>query len=184
MYEFFCTFVAQMKTFIRNILFVAVALLYTLSTMGYGIHRCKDDGTASLIVLFGETPCDWVHSHTDEHGNTYTHVHNPQEHGDCGNGCHDTSGLGDSSDHNQCNGNCEHSSNCCSTSVYVLTAPQNTTEEVEVEAPSFHFLGFAHIADLQLFCSGSCAISPEQDTEGDSSLKQESFQQILCTFRV
>ena len=94
-----------MKSFVRNILFIAVALLYIVSTMGYGVHKCASDGTASLILLFGETPCEWVHSHIDDEGNCYTHAHNPAEHHGC---CH----HGEEQ---------EHDDDCCSTSVYVLT---------------------------------------------------------------
>jgi len=63
--------------------FLAVIALYIVSTMGYGVHRCTADGTASLILLFGESPCEYVHSHMDGHGNTYTHSHAPGEHHNC-----------------------------------------------------------------------------------------------------
>lgn len=155
-----------MKSFAKNILFVAVVLLYTVSTMGYGVHKCSADGSASLIVFLGESPCEWVHSHIDEDGNTYTHAHAPGHH------------------HQECSGDCVHDSNCCSTSVYVLTSPQDTSDEIVVEAPSQFDFGFLHFTDLQLsFVCGNPFV-PESGISGDCNPFMGISQQVLCTFRV
>ena len=151
-----------MKSFVRNILFIAVALLYIVSTMGYGVHKCASDGTASLILLFGETPCEWVHSHIDDEGNCYTHAHNPAEHHGC---CH----HGEEQ---------EHDDDCCSTSVYVLTHDQTTQEDVQIIVPSL----FCGIGQQDLFAgtfSGAASGTPLKEP-----LPQDVQQALLCTFRV
>lgn len=170
MYEIFITF-AAMKTVLRNILFLAVALLYTMSTMGYGVHRCTQDGTASLILLFGETPCEWVHSHIDEHGNSYTHAHAPGEHHNC-NGEHHS---------HDCGG--EHSSNCCSTSVYTVSHDQNTTDDFHLSAPqpSVTDCLFQHVCMVVLrgtssICRSSLAVAQQMAAQGE-------LQALFCTFR-
>lgn len=155
-----------MKSFIRNIFFVAVALMYIISTMGYGVHRCTADGSASLVVFLGESPCEWVHSHTDEDGNTYTHAHAPGHH------------------HDGCSEDCGHDNNCCSTSVYVLTSPQDISDEMEVEAPSQFDFGFLHFTDLLLSCVCCNPLAVEPGFPYDYNPSMEISQQVLCTFRV
>ena len=145
-----------MKSFVRNILFIAVALLYIVSTMGYGVHKCASDGTASLILLFGETPCE------------YAHAHNPAEHHGC---CH----HGEEQ---------EHDDDCCSTSVYVLTHDQTTQEDVQILVPSFFLIDslFYGVGQQELlagtFSGASCG------TIFKEPLQQDVQQALLCTFRV
>lgn len=157
-----------MKSFVRNILFVAVALLYIVSTMGYGVHKCATDGSASLILLFGETPCEYVHSHMDEEGNCYTHAHNPVDHHGC---C----GHGDES---------EHDDDCCSTSVYVLTHDQTTQEDAQILVPSvslidslFYGIGQQGLLANAIAGTGSGTILKEP-------LPQCGQQALFCIFRV
>ncbi len=154
-----------MKGFIRNIFFVAVALLYMISTMGYGVHRCTAEGSASLVVFLGESPCEWVHSHTDVNGNSYTHAHAPGHHHDCSE-------------------DCAHDNNCCSTSVYVLTSPQDTSDEIEIEAPSQSDFGFLHFTDMLLSSVCGKPFAVEQGFSGECNPPMEISQQVLCTFRV
>lgn len=63
-----------MRSIMRNMAFMAVALLYIVSTMGYGVHKCSTDGTASLILLFGEAPCNHDHHHSDDCCSTNVYV--------------------------------------------------------------------------------------------------------------
>lgn len=182
MYEIFTIF-AAMKKALRNFLFLALAVLYTMSTMGYGVHRCTEDGTASLILLFGETPCEWVHSHIDSDGNTYTHSHAPGEHHhehctgeECSGSCN--GGNGD-----ECCSN--HSSNCCSTSVYTVSHDQNTTEDFQVIAPQPAVVDFLFQSYLEIAAfsdnSSACGIAPQfQNSLG----QQGKMQSVICTFRV
>lgn len=198
MYEIFTIF-AAMKKALRNFLFLALAVLYTMSTMGYGVHRCTEDGTASLILLFGETPCEWVHSHIDSDGNTYTHAHAPGEHhhhhctgeecnGSCTGGHHECGDV-------ECCGNCNcctgeeccsgHSSNCCSTSVYTVSHDQNTTEDFQVFAPQPAVVDFLFQSYLEIAAfsdnSSACGIAPQfQNSLG----QQGKMQSVICTFRV
>lgn len=157
-----------MKSFVRNILFIAVALLYIVSTMGYGVHKCASDGTASLILLFGETPCEWVHSHIDDEGNCYTHAHNPAEHHGC---CH----HGEEQ---------EHDDDCCSTSVYVLTHDQTTQEDVQILVPSFFLIDslFYGVGQHDLFAVTLPGAA--WGTVFKEPLPQDVQQALLCTFRV
>lgn len=172
MYEIFIIF-AAMKSVLRNILFLSLAVLYTMSTMGYGVHRCTVDGTASLILLFGETPCEWVHSHVDNEGNTYTHAHAPGEHH------HDHCNGG----HHECDG-CEgHSSDCCSTSVYTVSPDQNTTEDFQVSVPQ------PVVADFLVQCqdwSGNCAnmqMNRNFQTLHKHVADLGELQALICVFR-
>lgn len=178
--KFFITF-AAMKKALRNILFFAVALLYIISTMGLGVHKCTDEGTASLILLFGETPCEWVHTHVDSEGNSYTHSHAPGEHHPhhC-NGGDDTGHC--SGEHDYCCAD-EHSSNCCSTSVYTITHDQNTTEDFQVSVPQPLEIGFMfQPADAVILSAATCALSGIPST-GQTVVQLGSRQALMCTFR-
>ena len=147
-----------MKRIIRDILFIAVALLYIVSTMGFGVHCCSVEGTESLSVLYVENPC--AHKHE---GN------NPDK------GCAHQHGDG-----------CEHShqKGCCSTDVYVVTEDQNTTEEEPIVVPEMELPHYAcSILDLQL----SYGVVEMMDADGISAegigLASESRTE-LCSFRI
>lgn len=165
-----------MRSIMRNIAFAAVALLYIVSTMGYGVHKCSTDGTASLILLFGETPCEFVHSHIDSDGNTYSHSHAPGEHHhthDCQDehcGSHEFDGE-------------HHSSDCCSTNVYVLTEDQDITSEDNSFAPDFHFVYSGIPCESELLASASV---PAKHIPYSFKIfpSLESAQAVLCTFRI
>lgn len=68
-----------MKKVFRNGLFLFVALLYVVSTMGYAVHVCTDDGTAQLILMYGESPC----AHECESGCGHSHDHHHNHDKDC-----------------------------------------------------------------------------------------------------
>ena len=194
--KIFITF-AAVKQIMRDILFIMVAILYVVSTMGYGVHKCNAEGSASLILLFGETPCEYVHSHTDSNGNTYTHSHPPHSHS-CSHGC---THLPDS---NSCSHGCTHHHNdaehhhggehhaqehshedCCSTSVYVLTHDQNTNDHSQWYVPQPQLL--AELVWNDSLCS---LFSPYQQAGligeyGSWSVPSNLAEQAqLCTFRI
>lgn len=168
----------RMKSLVRNMFFAAVMLVYIVSTMGYGVHRCTTDGTASLILLFGESPCEYVHSHMDEHGNSYTHSHAPGEHnGEC-DGHHE----GECGHHHT---DVEHEHNgCCSTDVYVITEDQAASEDSFELAPQMILLASSYSEDI---AAGSfLSLHPSSNS---ASLLQtlhpkEAPQAVLCTFRI
>ena len=161
----------------RDILFIMVATLYVVSTMGYGVHKCNAEGTASLILLFGETPCEYVHSHTDSNGNTYTHAHLPDSHS-CSHGC---THHNDDQQHEE-----GHShEDCCSTSVYVLTQDQNTNDSSQWDVPQPQLM-----AEL-VWNDSLCSIYTPQHQTGllgeTATLSVQSNmagQASLCTFRI
>lgn len=152
-------------------------LLYIVSTMGYGVHKCTSDGTASLILLFGESPCEYVHSHIDEHGNSYTHSHAPGEHhGEC-DGHHD----GDCG-HHHADGEHEHKG-CCSTDVYVVTEDQTASDDSFDLAPQMTLLASSSFGDI----AGSL-LSSHPSSNAASILHllhpKDAPQAVLCTFRI
>lgn len=127
-----------MRRIFLHIVSVAVALFYLLSTMGYGVHICSYDGTKSLLLCFGESPCEYLHAHIDENGKVYTHSHtltteeiaSGYEHGthSCGEEpCVDCNG--DGSSHCGCCGKHEHDDGCCKTIVFVLSHDQLNSEK-------------------------------------------------------
>ncbi len=145
-----------MKSIMRNLAFVAVAVMYIVSTMGYGVHRCTADGTASVILLFGETPCEYVHSHMNEC---------------CGN--------------HGCSQECDaarHSSDCCSTNVYVLTEDQNIGQDNISVSLDFQIINAASVCIRhQLAFSAVLLGEPEYNLKIFPFSKQ--MQASLCTFR-
>lgn len=135
-----------------------VAAIYIVSTMGYGIHECKHDGTRDVIVLFGETPCEYIHSHVDGKGRLYTHAHHTT-------GC--TACAGDASC--ACCGEMldtgengaavyHHDGNCCHTTVYSITHDQTLENDVDI-AVSYIYLNFAALHPLMF--SSSFLQAPE-----------------------
>ena len=167
-----------MKQIMRDMLFIMVATLYVVSTMGYGVHKCNAEGTASLILLFGETPCEYVHSHTDSNGNTYTHSHFPDSH-NCSHGCaHNHDGQ---PHHGE-----EHShEDCCSTNVYVLTHDQNTKDSSQWDIPQPRLFAALLWDDTMSQVWSSCQIQSLED-ESDEMLLPHcvGVQAQLCTFRI
>ncbi|MEF9987081.1 MAG: hypothetical protein RSC28_06375 [Bacteroidales bacterium] len=124
---------------------VTIVVVYLISTMGYGVHECNHDGTKDVIVLFGETPCEYVHSHIDKDGHVYTHAHNPKNHKA-------------SEKHVHCS--CKecavadsyvHSDNCCHTTVYGVTYDQTLEDNVDISVP-FIYIDFA-VQPAILSCS-------------------------------
>lgn len=104
-----------MKNRISRILMALVVGMYIISTMGYGIHECSHDGTKSMIVLFGETPCEIAHSGDKEAS---------------GNRKCTCCKMGVS-------GSLSHDEDCCNTEVYVLTHDQVNPSGTDDMNPEF-----------------------------------------------
>lgn len=150
----------------RNMAILAVIALYIVSTMGYGVHRCTADGTASLILLFGESPCEYVHSHMDEHGNTYTHSHAPGEHHNC-------------THHHGENGH----EGCCTTDVYMVSEDQTTSDDNFDMVPQMTLLATAQQDAVEQqnisYISAANALSLLL-----AQHPKEAPLAVLCTFRI
>lgn len=42
---------------------IILLCVYTVSTMGFGIHQCSTDRTTKILLLVGENPCSHTHHH-------------------------------------------------------------------------------------------------------------------------
>jgi len=159
---------------LKYILFASVVVLYLFSTMGYGVHKCSSEGTADVVLLFGETPCEYLHSHIDEHGRSYTHSHAT---------CSHTSHTGYSHNHSDEESAHVHGDECCSTNVYVLTQDQDTAEYNVTPAPeiihTFHLM--ADVSELVSDLAGT-TIRLSENLLRDCELQVS--QAVLCSFRV
>lgn len=114
---------------------IAVTLLYLVSTMGYGVHECIAEGTKDIIVLFGESPCEFVHthSHKSDYGNTSAHHHAHNALCESGHCNHHT---------------LLHGAGCCKTTVYSATQDQQVKSTVmDFQAPSFDIASY--LSDAQ-----------------------------------
>lgn len=121
-----------MKNCISYLFSVMIVGLYILSTMGYGVHECSLDGTKNMMVLFGESPCEYAHSRANE-----------QKCGKCK--CCACCGSSQSSEESH-----DHDGKCCTTEVYVLTQDQVNSQNTSVDGPA--------VSDLYAFVetAGNC----------------------------
>ena len=145
--------------------------------MGYGVHKCNAEGTASLILLFGEAPCEYVHSHTDSNGNTYTHAHHPGNHS-CSHGCtHHPDDQHHTDEHNH--------EDCCSTSVYVLTHDQNTNDSSQWDVPQPQLMAGLVWEDHMQQLWSLFPMQIQQETDDILSVAHSlGIQAELCIFRI
>lgn len=128
--------------------------------MGYGVHECKTDGTKSVIVLFGETPCEYVHSHFKADGTCYSHSHVCLD-SSCGSNCAKTG----------CTHSHLHNSKCCHTTVYVLSADQQFSNSQTTATEDLPSLLFPYFNDSLLYCLQSCSyVKVEQFLEKDEAV--------------
>ncbi len=129
-----------MKKSLSILLMLVTCVTYILSTMGYGVHECSKSGSRDVILLFGETPCEYVHSHIDKHGHIYTHAHEASG-CNCSNGCNHSASC---NEHTDCcsheHETITHDSNCCHTSVYTVTVDQTVSDNSNLLASSANFI--------------------------------------------
>lgn len=173
-----------MRKVLSYLFTLVVVAIYIVSTMGYGVHECKLDGTKDIVVLFGETPCEYIHSHIDKSGHIYTHAHDAAGsktvEAQCGCGCALTADA-------LAEGNTasfEHNDNCCHTTVYSITHDQ-TIEDNAAIAISYMYIAFA-LRPLDLSYSfplspvflGSLSRLKEKKTgiEGELYLSNKTFR--------
>ena len=160
-----------MKSFVKGILFLSVTILYVVSTMGFGIHRCTSDGSASVMLLFGNSPCAYAHTHGDEG----YHFHScDADHAD-GHHCTDSECRGEES---------HHSEDCCSTDVYVVTHDQTVTDDNNFTVQQF-LLDAAYINYRPLVVVTE-NLTSNKDYFGSllGALHKSHSQASFCVFRV
>ena len=156
-----------MKNIVRNILFIAVAALYIFCTMGFGVHKCSSEGTASLILLCGSVPCESVHSHES------SSLHNHEESECCHKEecCH-TDEFGHS-----------HSNDCCSTNVYIVSYDQTASEyDIDINPQVVDLCCFT--ADIQKIISVSRIAGDSYFYQHPRDCVSQASQAVLCTFIV
>lgn len=153
----FITTFAPMRNFVKGVILMAVALLYIVSTMGYGVHSCTVDGTAEVIMLFGETPCESAHSE-QEHSNSQN-----------------CSGS--------CTSECHHSDNCCSTNVYVVTQDQNILEDNISFTPQCLPINF-ELSDAEVSVKGFSQTDSLGGKFIPIAERKVHYQSVICTFLV
>ncbi len=162
-----------MKSFVKSILFLSVTILYVVSTMGFGVHRCTMDGTASVILLFGNTPCAYAHSHGDEG----YHLHSCQEHS-----CQEHHGEAhNGEEHHQ---EKHHGDDCCSTDVYVVSHDQTLADDNNITPVPFSFdMAIVHYNSHIEVSSGVAGCKEFIGSAGGAFHKSHS-QAAFCLFRV
>lgn len=166
-----------MKKFLSCLFLLAVVAMYIVSTMGYGIHECKHDGSKDVIVLFGETPCEYVHSHLDSEGHVYTHAHNPEQHKkyikqvSCGCG---QCAVADAY---------VHTGECCRTTVFSVSSDQTIEDNANIAVP-FFYIDFA-LCPLNLsFSFSQNSLFPVIGIKDDIPFTQRDLCISNCISRV
>lgn len=165
-----------MKSFVKSILFLGVAILYVVSTMGFGVHRCTSDGSASVMLLFGNAPCAYAHSHGDEGYHIHTCDADSAQESSC---------PGHHCDESNCEGESEHhDEDCCSTDVYVVTHDQTLTDDNSLAAPWLP-LDVAFISTSPLVAQ-EIGHAGHKDIFGSAhgALHKSHSQASFCVFRV
>lgn len=153
-----------MKNIFRNIFLVAVAALYFFSTMGYGVHKCSSEGTASLILLCGGVPCESAHSdsHSDSHSDADGHECGCCHKDECGN---------------------SHSKECCSTNVYKVSDDQTAAETNIDVAPVASDLCFPMAEVYKILSASQQNVSSCFNLAARDCVPQASLA-VLCSLRV
>lgn len=177
-----------MKSFVKGILFFSVTILYVVSTMGFGVHRCTSDGSASVMLLFGNAPCAYAHSHGDEGYHIHTcDADTTESHHVHGDG-HNANGEDNCSGHHCADSECggpedHHSEDCCSTDVYVVTHDQTLTDDNNMAVPQISFdAAFANCHTLVE--SGDFTGYKHFFGSALGALHKSHFQASICVFRV
>lgn len=178
-----------MKRGVANIISIFSAVVYLLSTMGYGVHICDRDGSRNIILMFGETPCEYVHSHIDASGHLFTHSHSIVSRGNslahsaddfCQDGCPEPGCS--------CSDASHHGDNCCKTIVFVLSHDQLNSDNSQIHVsdsntPSHQLYihsGYSGSESLSLCCIASMPDGKVPGASHDLKAKQE----LKIQFRV
>jgi hypothetical protein len=104
-----------MKRAVKYLFTAFVALLYVAAYMGFGIHRCNAEHTASFVLMAGDLSCEAIHVHAGHHHDGDHHDHHDGCDEDCD--CHHVPGCFHF-----------HSSKCCTTDFYSVTDAQDSDD--------------------------------------------------------
>lgn len=132
-----------LKNLLLSTLCSLLALLYITATMGIGLHECQESNSRALILFFGESPCEYVHSHIDKEGHIYTHSHAPYSaEGNIAHNHGTKAGCGCKEHLSGEEGFClhKHNAGCCKTTAFVLSHEQESQHSLVVERPHFQLL--------------------------------------------
>lgn len=141
-----------------------------ITTMGLGLHECKHDGTKNVIVFFGETPCEYVHSHIDSNGHIYCHKHAATVNNSC-----------DKCDHYFHGYSYVHTGNCCSTTSYVLTVAQLLQDKhIDFTGNQFIAIQYNYNVIPNFWEYDSITNEFNVNTTDDFSYKSVSLSAISC----
>lgn len=158
-----------LKSYLTYAFSIGLLLVYLMGTMGVGTHECTHNHQRSVILFFGEDPCEYLHSHIDSNGHIYTHSHAPQAEGLCGCG-HSDCPEGKSGFNLKEEGH----NGCCTTTAYVLSHEQVSQHNLSVDAPQFLI-----VSTLQKSCIAEAAMEQQAillqrawNTAGGESLPQ------------
>ena len=110
-----------MKRSLSILLVLVTCVTYILSTMGYGVHECAQSGSKDVILLFNETPCEYIHSHGDD-----SHSHD--------------SGLCNCNHSEHDNNVTNHDSSCCHTSIYSISVDYTVSDKSNLVVSFANFI--------------------------------------------
>ena len=105
---------ATMKKTISYPVSVCAVFVYLITNMGFGVHRCEEEDSSTVVALIGGSLCHHTSSGALEEHHDYE-------------GCHGV------------NGHCDH---CCSTLIYMIDDEHFNVDSVVVE-PLFPVLEVA-----------------------------------------
>ncbi len=154
-----------MKKWILNICSLLIVGIYLISSMGYGIHECTTSGSKDVILLFGETPCEYVHSNSSSKECNCLACNDLQRaECDCCSGCG------------------QHGDNCCTTVTYVLSQEQINSQQVNIDSMANDAM--ALVAYCNLFAESYSTIFPNavvEYTTGFKNITEPSLQIVAAS---
>lgn len=162
---------------------VVLLIMYMVASMGMGLHECSHDGTKKLIVFFGESPCEYAHSHIDSHGHLYTHTHlavSGHIHKHLSDGS--IKDLGGSIANTTVY---QHDGHCCKTTAFVLSHEQRTQDCQVISAPSFICIGVLPMESASFKGTSGCfATDQNAYCMGDEPPVSQVFLPAISQFLI
>lgn len=95
-----------MKKLAKHIFCVLFTIFYIMGFVGFGVHKCRADGTTNLFLMMGDVSCESIHDHLHDH------------HDCCDSQCDDHPFH-----YTECSGD------CCSTDVFAVTSEQERLQD-------------------------------------------------------
>jgi hypothetical protein len=117
-----------MKTLVKHLFCALFTIFYLIGFVGFGVHKCRIEGTANMFLMMGDVSCESIHEHSHDH-----------------HGCSDSRCDSHPFHYTDCSGE------CCSTDVFVVSSEQ---DRVQVEDTGL----FAQIVAVPLLCDDLTAL--------------------------